>query len=197
MANTNTHGLNIFYFGRGKGKTTAAMGLAARAAGAGMDVFILQFVKAKKLQPGKKLVSGEWPVSSEVTFFENVRGAKIGKVKTEQVGAGFVGILGDKKARAVHVHEAQRGLAMAYKIISSKKYDVVVLDELLSAVELGLLTEAAVLKLIKSKPADVHLVYTGHDSRQKIVDVSDVATEMNMVKHPYYKGVIAKRGIDF
>jgi cob(I)alamin adenosyltransferase len=190
------YGLNIFYFGRGKGKTTAAMGLAARAAGAGMDVFILQFVKAPRPAGGKTLQGGEWPVSSEILFFESVRGSK-GKIGTAQVGAGFVGILGDRKARAVHVREAERGLALAKKIIASKKYGVVILDELLSAVDLKLLSEADVLALIKSKPPSLHLAYTGHRKYVKIVAVSDVATEMKMVAHPYYSGMVAQRGIDF
>jgi cob(I)alamin adenosyltransferase len=95
------------------------------------------------------------------------------------------------------VREARRGLALAQKIIGSGKYDVVILDELLSAVELNLLTEAEVLKLIKSKPPHLHLVYTGHKKFPKIIAQSDLATEMRMVKHPYYKGVVAQRGIDF
>ncbi len=186
-------GLNIYYFGNGKGKTTAAVGLAARAAGAGMDVFILQFVKAKRPASGKKLQSGEWPVSSEILFFESARSSKVGKIHSAQVGAGFVGILGDKKSRAVHVAEAKRGLELAKKIASSGKYRVVILDELLSAVDLKLLSEASVLKLIKSKPAGVHLVYTGHSKTAKVAEVSDLVTEMKMVKHPYYSASRAAR----
>src|SRR5579864_1902394 len=78
-------GLNIFYFGKGKGKTTAAIGVAARAAGAGMDVFILQFVKARKPKDGKKLQSGEWPVSSEILYFEAAAKALAAK-KTPGIG---------------------------------------------------------------------------------------------------------------
>ena len=118
-------------------------------------------------------------------------------MKTAQVGAGFVGILGDKKERAVHVREAERGLAMACKIVASKKYGVVILDELVSAVELGLLGEQEVLNLIALKPPSVHLVYTGHKKFAKIVAASDLVTEMRMVKHPFYGGAIAQRGIDF
>jgi len=211
-------GLNIFYFGKGKGKTTAAMGLAARAAGAGMNVFVLQFVKAKRPKKGERLQSGEWPISSEISFFENVsanasrdnldksispksseavKPQKIGKIKCQQVGAGFVGILGDKKERSAHVQEAKHGLEVARKAIDSGKYDLVVLDEFVSALELNLISEKEILDIIKSKPKYLHLSYTGHDFFEKIVDASDLVSEIKMVKHPFYQGILARRGIDF
>ncbi len=190
-------GLNIFYFGKGKGKTTAVMGLAARAAGAGMQVAILQFVKSKNK---KRLQSGEWSTSSEILYFEAGNKSKdkvIGKIKTEQVGAGFVGILGDKKARAVHVAEAKKGLAMAKKLILSDRFDLIILDELISALEIGLLKEKEIISLIKSKPKHLHLAYTGHDKFPNVEKISDLVSEINMVKHPYYQGILAQRGIDF
>lgn len=198
-------GLNIFYYGKGKGKTTAAMGLAARAAGSGMNVFILQFVKSHRPEKGQKRESGEWPISSEIIYFEeaekNSRGKispnKVGSITNAQVGLGFVGILGDKKEKALHVKEAKRGLALAQKLITSDKYDLIVLDELVSALELKLLTEKEILQLIKSKPKHLHLAYTGHDFYKNIVAASDMVSEINMIKHPYYKGILAQRGIDF
>ena len=194
-------GLNIFYFGKGKGKTTAAIGVAARAAGAGMNVFILQFVKARKPKKGRKLESGEWPISSEILYFEAAGKAAtskgIGGIKSAQVGVGFVGILGDKKQRAEHIKEARKGLSLAQKIIASDKYDLVVLDELVSALELNLISEAAILDILKNKPKHLHLVYTGHDRFEKIIAASDLVSEISMVKHPYYQGILAQKGIDF
>ena len=192
-------GLNIFYYGKGKGKTTAAMGLAARAAGAGMNVFILQFVKARKPKNGARLQSGEWPISSEILFFDAAaKSAKgVGKITSEQVGIGFVGILGDKKQRAEHIKQAKKGLALAKKIIKSDKFDLVVLDELVSALELNLISESDIVNLIKNKPKHLYLAYTGHDKFEKILAASDLASEINMIKHPYYKGILAQRGIDF
>jgi cob(I)alamin adenosyltransferase len=192
-------GLNIFYYGKGKGKTTAVMGLAARAAGAGMEVFILQFVKSKAPKKGGKLQSGEWPTSSEILFFDAAaKSAKsFGKITTEQTGAGFVGILGDKKERATHVKEAKKGLALANKIIKEDKYDLIILDELVSALELELLSEKEILKLISGKPKYLHLAYTGHDKFPNIIAASDMVSEIKMIKHPYYKGILAQRGIDF
>ncbi|MEK7075566.1 MAG: cob(I)yrinic acid a,c-diamide adenosyltransferase, partial [Patescibacteria group bacterium] len=150
-------GLNIYYFGKGKGKTTAVMGLAVRAAGASLDVCILQFVKAKQPKKGDRLQSGEWPVSNEFLYFNANKTNKVGKIESKQVGAGFVGILGDKKQRAIHIKVAKQGLKEAEKIFESKKYQLVILDELISALELKLVTEKEVLNLISKKPKELHL----------------------------------------
>lgn len=191
-------GLVICYVGDGKGKTTAAAGLAARAAGAGLDVYFLQFVKAKKPEDGKARQSGEWPVSSEVEYFSSVSvPTGIGRIECEQVGAGFVGILGDQKERAAHVREALRGLELARQVILSGKYRVVILDEILSAVDLGLLEERDVLDLVSLKGPLQHLVLTGHEKHPAVLKVCDVVTEMKMKKHAYYEGVLAQKGIDF
>lgn len=193
-------GLNIFYYGKGKGKTTAAMGLAVRAAGAGLKVYILQFVKSKPPKRGGKLQSGEWPTSSEMLFFAQatkIKNKEVGSIENEATGAGFVGILGDKKERAAHVAAAQKGLKIAQKLIKSDKYDLIIFDELISALELKLITEKQVITLLKSKPKHLHLAYTGHDFFDAVVAASDIASEIKMIKHPYYKGILAQRGIDY
>jgi cob(I)alamin adenosyltransferase len=205
IVKTPHYGLKIFYYGKGKGKTTAAMGLAARAAGAGMDVFVLQFVKAKRLQKGQLRKGGEWPLSNEIYYFENTKpdlekipaGKRIGSIITEQVGRGFVGILGDDKARKEHTKAAKEGLVYAHKLFRSKKYGLVILDELITALELKLFSEKEVLDLLKAKPKDLHIAYTGHDPIKKIITASDLVSEIKMIKHPYYKGILAQRGIDF
>ncbi len=194
-------GLVICYLGAGKGKTTAAMGAAVRASGAGMDVFILQFVKAQKLSQNKK-EEGEWPVSSEIEFFNEVdsrlRGNdRIGKIGNEQLGLGFVGILGDKKEKAVHIKKAIEGLSRAREVIFSGKYKVIILDEIISALESGLLEEKDILELIGIKKPLQYLVLTGHNKYPKILSKCDLVTEMKMIKHPYYKGILAQRGIDY
>lgn len=195
---TARKGLVVCYIGDGKGKTSAAMGLAARASGAGLNVFILQFVKAKRPENGEKLQPGEWPISNEIIFFEEaVLNGKLGKIETDQVGVGFVGILGDKKEHDQHMREALRGLEVARQIIISGKYEVVILDELISALELDLLEEQDILDLIGIKPEMLHLVITGHNKYPKIIKACDLVTEMKMVKHPYYNNVIAQRGIDY
>jgi cob(I)alamin adenosyltransferase len=195
---TTKKGLVISYIGDGKGKTTAAMGVAVRAAGAGMDVYILQFVKARAPKDGEHREGGEWPLSSEIDFFNQTSYHKpVGQITTEQVGLGFVGILGDQKDRAIHIREALNGLARARDIIQSGQYKVVILDEIISALELKLIEERDILELIANKPEMLHLVITGHNKFPKIIKACDLVTEMKMIKHPYYQGILAQRGIDF
>jgi len=190
-------GLNIYYYGKGKGKTTAVIGLAARAAGALMNVFILQFVKAKAPKKGHPLSSGQWPVSNEFLYFNAKQAKNIGQIKSSQTGLGFVGILGDKKQRIKHIQAAKQGLKEAEKIFKSKKYQLVILDELVTALELKLLTEKEVVALISKKPKELHLAYTGHDPYKSLIKLSDLVSEIKMIKHPYYQGIMAIRGIDF
>lgn len=190
-------GLVICYIGAGKGKTTAAMGMAVRAAGAGMNVYILQFVKAGN-KSDDKVKDGEWPVSCEIDFLNNISThGNIGKIENEQVGLGFVGILGDKKEKEVHIRQALKGLERAREIIMSGEYEVVVLDEIISALEVGLIEERDILDLLKLKAPLQHIVITGHNKYPKIMAACDLITEMSMIKHPYYKGILAQRGIDY
>ncbi len=169
-------GLVICYVGAGKGKTTAAMGMAVRAAGDGKNVFILQFVKAAA-KTSENIKEGEWPVSSEITFFDNMSYSRpIGRIDNEQVGLGFVGILGDK---------------------TSGEYEVVILDEIISALEVGLIEERDIIDLIKLKAPLQHLLITGHNKYPDILKQCDLVTEMTMIKHPYYKGILAQKGIDY
>ncbi len=190
-------GLVICYIGAGKGKTTAAMGMAVRAAGDGKDVYILQFVKAAG-KSSADIKEGEWPVSSEITFFDNISSSsEIGKIENEQVGIGFVGILGDKKEKDIHIRAALKGVERAREIITSGKYELVILDEIISALEVGLLEERDILDLIKIKPELMYLVITGHNKYPAILKQCDLVTEMKMIQHPYYKGILAQKGIDY
>lgn len=190
-------GLVICYVGAGKGKTTAAMGMAVRAAGDGKNVYILQFVKAKA-KSADKIKDGEWPVSSEINFFDNVSSrGDLGKIENEQVGLGFVGILGDKKEKETHMRQALKGVERAREIITSGDYELVILDEIISALEVGLLEERDIIDLIKLKPELTHLVITGHNKYPAILKLCDLVTEMKMIQHPYYKGILAQKGIDY
>jgi cob(I)alamin adenosyltransferase len=191
-------GLVICNIGDGKGKTTAAMGQAARASGAGLNVYILQFVKAKAPKEGERRQSGEWPLSNEINFFNDIKvTGRMGKIVCEQVGAGFVGILGDRKERDAHIREALRGLGLARDVIISGEYQLVILDEILSAVDLGLLTQDDIITLIKNKPDNLHVMLTGHKKYPRIFKLCDTITEMKALKHAYYEGILAQKGIDF
>lgn len=174
------------------------MGMVARASGAGLNVFVLQFVKAKPKDTADHKAEGEWPLSKEIEFFNSVSiPGRLGKIDTEICGLGFVGILGDQKNKNEHIKEALRGLGRARQVLSSGQYDVVVLDEIISAVELGLLTKEDVIGLIQSKPVSTHLILTGHNKYPEILKFCDTVTEMKMIKHAYYEGKEAVEGIDY
>ena len=177
-------GLNIYYFGKGKGKTTAAIGLAVRAAGYNLKVLFFQFFKSPK-----------WPSGERLAL------EKLG-VKVEIHGSGFVGIWGDKKAFIEHKKSAEQAFALAKKLLFSGKYQVVILDEIISCLEVGLLKEKLVVDLIKqktnlSKTKNVHLIITGHQKYPGLAKYCDLITEMKMVKHPFYKGFLAVKGVDY
>lgn len=171
--------------------------MAARASGDGKNVYILQFVKAAG-KSSADIKDGEWPVSSEITFFDNVSyRSPIGRIDNEQLGVGFVGILGDKKEKDIHIRQALKGIERAREIISSGEYELVILDEIISALEVGLIEERDISDLIKIKPELMHLVITGHNKYPAILKQCDLVTEMKMIQHPYYKGILAQKGIDY
>lgn len=181
LAEKNTDkGLTIVYTGNGKGKTTAALGMCVRAAGYRKKIKILQFIK------------GSWK-------YGELEGIKLLKdfVDMEQVGEGFVGIVDDNKEFAVHQKAAREGLEHARQVIHSGEYDIVILDELNIAVDLGLVDADDMLELVKSKPEALHLVITGRNARPELIEIADLVTEMKEIKHPYQKGVLAQRAIDW
>ena len=173
-------GLTIIYTGEGKGKTTAAMGLALRAAGYGKRVCIVQFVKV-------------W-FTGELKGFESVPG-----VEFIQAGKGFYQILGDQKDPAEHKAAAEEALRLSRKKIESGLFEVVVLDEIIGAAVGGLIEPAALVELVRGKPEALDLVLTGRHAETIVglVELADLVTEMKKVKHPYDSGILAKKGIDF
>lgn len=178
------HGLTHAYVGDGKGKTTAAVGVAVRARGYGWPVLFFQFFKSR-----------EWP-SGERQALE-----KLG-IEVRVRGQGFVGILGDRKPRALHQAAARKALEEARSLIFSGRYQLVVLDEIISCLEQRLFPVSAVTTLLDDraqhpKARMVHVVMTGHNQYPAVIKRCDVVTEMKMVKHPYYQGIIATKGLDF
>ena len=177
-------GLRIAYIGDGKGKTTAAVGVATRAAGYGWKVLFFQFYK-----------SPAWPSGER----EALR--KLG-VDVEVHGQGFVGILGDRKPLAQHQAAAKQALDRAWVQVNSGKYKLVVLDEIISCLEQKLFPVSNVVSMLKRHAVSptaskVHIVMTGHKKFPELLKQCDLVTEMKMVKHPYYKGFIAVQGIDY
>ena len=175
-------GLVIVNTGDGKGKTTAAMGLALRAVGNGMRVKVIQFIK------------GTWK-TGEVAAIEPLRP----RFEIDRAGRGFtIERLRDPRIpMEEHVAAAQAGLEEAREAIASDDLDMVVLDEILGSITAKLVTLDQVLALIDAKPADLHLVLTGRGAPEEIVARADLVTEMRLVKHPYQQGIAAQRGIEF
>lgn len=173
-------GLVIVYTGGGKGKTTAALGMALRAVGHGLKVAMIQFIK------------GSW-------FYGELKSSAKLEPNFELVaaGKGFVGIIDDNKPIEDHVNAAQEALRISREKIASRKYDIIILDEINYAVNLKLITVDDVLELIKIKPKNMTLVLTGNYAKEKVIEAADLVTEMKEIKHPYREGKKAKRGVDF
>jgi len=174
------NGLVIVYTGKGKGKTTAALGIALRATGYKKKICMIQFVKGswhygemnswKKLKPDFEMVT---------------------------IGKGFVGIIDDISPKEDHKEIAQEAVKVSNEKIQSKNYDIVILDEINYAINLDLISIDDVLKLIKTKPKNVDLILTGNHANEKLIEIADLVTEMKEIKHPFQKGIKAKKGIDF
>ena len=175
----NEKGLVIVYTGDGKGKTTAALGLALRAVGSGFKVMILQFVK------------GSWK-SGELTAVEALKP----NVEIKQLGIGFV-TWHPKRPYEEHLEAAEKAWKLCKEIVQSDKYDLIVLDEINNATRFDLIPVDEVLKLIQTKPQRLNLVLTGRGADPRIIEVADVVTEMKVIKHNFDKGEWARKGLDF
>jgi cob(I)alamin adenosyltransferase len=163
------------YTGDGKGKTTAAIGLAIRAAGAGLKVFIGQFIKGM-----------HYAELDTLKRFEDL-------ITIRQFGSGCF-IKG--KPTPEDINLARRGLEEMKRIVASGKYDVVILDEANVACYFKLFTTEDLLSVIDNKPEHVELVFTGRKAPQELIDRADLVTEMREVKHYYQQGVQARAGIE-
>jgi cob(I)alamin adenosyltransferase len=173
-------GLTHAYIGYGKGKTTAAIGVAVRARGYGWPVLFLQFMKSEDWASGERAALKKLGVTVKV------------------MGAGFYKIMGDRQPAQVHRRAAARAMKTAAAALKSGKYRLVILDELGTAVDEGLLAAAAVeAKLFKRHPAAVNVIWTGHRRIPRLLKHADLVTDMRVVKHPYNRGILARQGIDY
>lgn len=179
----NRRGITLVFTGNGKGKTTAAMGLALRAAGNGMQVRVIQFIK------------GSWKTGERTAFVE-----RIPEVEIAAEGRGFtIDSLRDPKiSMDEHVEAGHNAWQSAVDAVRSGRYRMVVLDEILGSITAGLVSEEAVVSLINEKPRELHLVLTGRGAPQSVIDAADCVTEMREVKHHYRgAGIPAQRGVEF
>lgn len=175
-------GLLIVHTGKGKGKSTAAFGLAARAIGNGMKVGIVQYVKGK-WETGERVVLEKFP--DQVTI--------------RTMGEGFTW---ETQDRARDIRAAQAAWETSKDMIEASRgddpaYDMVVLDELNIVLRYDYLPLDEILSVLKNKPEDLHVVVTGRNAKEPLMEIADLVTEMTMVKHPFRAGVKAQKGIEF
>ena len=185
MPPASRRGLIILYTGDGKGKTTAALGMALRALGHGWRVLVIQFFK------------GDWPV----VFGELELAKRLApQFEVLQLGRGFVKHMGDAKPFEEHLAAAQEALRTARERIISGAYDLIVLDELIYAIDYAgvqLVSVEEILGLLAVKPPALHLVLTGRNAPQALVDRADLVTEMREIKHPWQQKIPAQVGVDY
>lgn len=162
------------YTGNGKGKTTSALGLAIRAVGANLNVFIGQFAKGRKYSELKSLKDIE-------------------NIKVEQFGQNYF-IKG--KPTEENINSAINGFEKIEKILKSGKYEVVILDEANIATFYDLFSVGDLIKIIDNRAKNVEVIITGRMADQKIIDYADLVTEMKEIKHYYQNGVTAREGIE-
>jgi cob(I)alamin adenosyltransferase len=174
---TSGRGLLIVFTGNGKGKTTAALGMAMRAAGHGMRVLVLQFIK------------GKWSCGELQSF------SRIEEVEIRRLGNGFTW---DKEDLEEDGRLARAGWDQALSEMKSDNYDMIVLDELNVALSLGLLTTEEVVETLKRRTIRSHIVATGRNAPDELIGIADLVTEMKEIKHPYrQRGLRAGEGIEF
>ena len=176
----NEKGLLIVYTGPGKGKTTCALGTAFRAVGQGLRVLMVQFIK------------GSW-------HYGELDAAKMlgdDKFEIRPMGRGFVKV-GGAETDPEDIRLAEECWETGREAIYSAKYDLVILDEINYTIGYKMLDALKVVEELKGRPEQVHVICTGRNAHPLLVEQADLVTEMKEVKHPYTKGILAQRGIDY
>lgn len=167
------------YYGDGKGKTTAAVGLAARAAGSKMKVLFVQFLKTEfsgerhTLSHTENVTLTLCPLELKFTF-------DMDEKEKAQASKIFKGIFDSSVTTAL-----------------TERYDVVVLDEIFDAINYGMLSEAEVYEFVTNAPVSMEIVMTGHNPPEKFFEIADYVTEMKKIKHPYDRGITGRIGVEF
>jgi cob(I)alamin adenosyltransferase len=170
-------GLVIVNTGDGKGKTTAALGIVLRAWGRDLRICVIQFIKAE---------GGAWG---------EVKAARKLGIEWHKTGDGFTWLSKDIEKTIAH---ARQGWTLAQEKIASGSYDLILLDEFTYPLHFGWLDSTKVIDWLQSnKPPELHLVITGRDAPQSLLEYADLVTDMKAVKHPYDQGIQAQAGIDF
>ncbi len=174
---TEERGLLIVHTGKGKGKTTAAMGMAMRCIGHGMKVGIVQFVK------------GVWDTGER-----RVLAAFPDLCVMRAMGEGFTW---DTQDLQRDITAARRAFEVAKEMIADSSFRMVILDELNIVLRYGYLPLDEVVQALRDKPHDLHVVVTGRNAKEELLEAADLVTEMTLVKHPFRSGVKAQVGVEF
>ncbi len=174
---TREKGLIIVHTGKGKGKSTAAFGMVMRCVGHGMKAGVVQFIKGK-WETGERTVLERFPDLCEI----------------KALGEGFTWNTQD---RARDIAHAEQAWAEVKRMMADPSFDFVLADEINIALRYDYLPVADVVAALKSKRPDLHICLTGRNAKDEIVELADLVTEMEMVKHPFRDGVKAQKGIEF
>lgn len=177
---TEPKGLLIVYTGPGKGKTTCALGAAFRAVGQGLRVLMVQFIK------------GSWHYGELDTA--QMLGAD--KMEIRAMGRGFVKV-GGAETDPEDIRLCEEAWEFARQQMNSGKYDLIILDEINYVISYKMLDVEKVADALAKRPEQLHVICTGRNAHPKLVEMADLVTEMKEVKHPYTKGILAQRGIDY
>ncbi|EAZ89201.1 cob(I)yrinic acid a,c-diamide adenosyltransferase [Crocosphaera chwakensis] len=171
-------GLIIVNTGNGKGKTTAALGMVMRSLGHGFRVAIIQFIKGA-WEPAEKAVLSQW--ENQLDFLA--------------MGEGFTWETQDRERDILN---AQKAWETAVSFINNSEYQLVLLDEVNVALKLGYLKAESVVKALKTKPEQTHVILTGRGAPVEVIEIADLVTEMKLIKHPFKEqGIKAQAGIEF
>ncbi len=172
-------GLLMVFTGNGKGKTSAAMGVALRAVGQGFKVLMIQFIK------------GSWHYG-ELDSAPMLGGA----FEIRPMGRGFVKV-GTEKPDPEDVRAVEGGWAAAVDAMRSDAYDMLILDEVNYATNYGMLSIDRVLDDLAARPERLHVICTGRNAHPRLIEAADLVSEIKEIKHPFHKGILAQRGIDY
>jgi len=173
------HGLLIVFTGKGKGKTSAAMGTALRAIGQGLRVLMIQFIK------------GSW-------HYGELDSAKVlgDAFEIRVMGRGFVKV-GTEPPDPEDVRLVQEAWKAAVEAMHSGHYDMIILDEINYAVHYGMISADQVIGDLAARPEQLHVICTGRNAHLRLIEAADMVSEIKEIKHPYEKGILAQRGIEY
>ena len=195
IKSTLSKGLIQVYTGKSKGKSTAAFGLAIRAIGQGFKVYIIQFMKGNSYYGEIKTFQRLFPDITIKQFGRLCSDPEATRTgECQMCGCCFI-----KKGEATPEDRetARKALALAVEIMTSGDYDIVILDELNNAIYYELLELEPVLKVLQNEPELVEIVLTGRNAPPEVIELADLVTEMKVIKHPYEKGIPARKGIEY